>query len=266
MSLGPAEDRERPERRREPRVEHVLARGSASSSRTRHRRPASVSATVSCPSGHSHKGSWCPHQICREMFQSGAFSSESIANRCCDSGWYWTRRARSASSAGFFSSSIEHHHWSEIVGSIRVSQRSQRATVWRYASRLTSRPRSLVQSRMRSSASSCVRPASSPAFSFIRPSGPITDGSGRPWSRPMSKSSRVVRRRHLEGAGPELDVHSLVSDHRDRALDKRHEHLAADRVARSARRRGSPPRPRRPGSSPAAPSRSSRRRRRPTNG
>ena len=65
------------------------------------------------------------------MFQSGAFSSESIANRCCDSGWYWTRRDRSASSAGCLSSSIEHHHWSEISGSILLLQRSQSATVCR---------------------------------------------------------------------------------------------------------------------------------------
>ena len=47
----------------------------------------------------------------------------------------------------------------------------------------------MIQSRTRSSASSCVSPASSPASSFIRPSGPITDGSGSPWSRPISKSS-----------------------------------------------------------------------------
>ena len=46
-----------------------------------------VSATVTCPSGQYQTGSWWPHQICREMFQSGAFSSESIAKRCCDSGW-----------------------------------------------------------------------------------------------------------------------------------------------------------------------------------
>ncbi len=46
----------------------------------------SVSSTVSWPSGHSQTGSWCPHQIWREMFQSGAFSSDSIANRCWDSG------------------------------------------------------------------------------------------------------------------------------------------------------------------------------------
>ena len=83
--LRPAEGRERPQRGREPGVEDVLAArqlgraalGAASGS---------VSSTVRCPSGQSHTGSWWPHQICREMFQSGAFSSESIANRCCDSG------------------------------------------------------------------------------------------------------------------------------------------------------------------------------------
>ncbi len=91
----------------------------------------SSSTQVTCPSAHSHRGSWCPHQICREMHQSGAFSSESIAKRCCDSGWYRTRRSRSAASAGCFSSSILHHHWSEISGSIRLSQRSQSATEWR---------------------------------------------------------------------------------------------------------------------------------------
>ena len=46
-----------------------------------------VSAQVTCPSGQYQIGIWCPHQIWREMHQSGAFSSESIAKRCCDSGW-----------------------------------------------------------------------------------------------------------------------------------------------------------------------------------
>ena len=91
----------------------------------------SVSSTVRCPSGHVQMGSWWPHQICREMFQSGASSSDWIAKRCCDSGWKTTRRSRSAASAGFFSSSIEHHHWSEISGSIRFSHRSQSGTEWR---------------------------------------------------------------------------------------------------------------------------------------
>ena len=134
--------------------------------------------------------------------------------------------SRSASSAGFFSSSIEHHHWSEISGSIRVSQRSQSATECRYASRFSSRPRSLIQSRMRSSASSCVRPASSPASSFIRPSGPITDRLGQAVVAPDLEVERVVAGRHLQRAGPELEVHALVGDHR---------HARARRTARAPR-------------------------------
>ncbi len=93
------------------------------------------------------------------MFQSGAFSSESTAKRCCDSGWNVTRPDRIASSAGCFSSSIEHHHWSETSGSIRDLQRSQKATVWRYDSRFTSCPCSRSQSRISLSASSCVSPS-----------------------------------------------------------------------------------------------------------
>src|SRR5918992_1814104 len=91
----------------------------------------SISVTVAWPPGHSHSGSWCPHQIWREMFQSGELSSEAIANRCCDSGWKRTRPERSASRAGCFSSSIEHHHCSEISGSILVLHLSQTATVCR---------------------------------------------------------------------------------------------------------------------------------------
>ena len=47
----------------------------------------SVSSTVMCPSGQYQAGIWWPHQIWREMYQSGAFSSESIAKRCWLSGW-----------------------------------------------------------------------------------------------------------------------------------------------------------------------------------
>ena len=120
------------------------------------------------------------------MFQSGAFSSDSIAKRCCDSGWNVTRPERIASSAGFFSSSIEQNHWSEMRGSMRVLQRSQTPIVCRYDSRFSSWSCSFSHARMRSSASSCVSPARSPASSFMRPSGPIAVISGRPWSRPIS--------------------------------------------------------------------------------
>jgi hypothetical protein len=65
------------------------------------------------------------------MFQSGASSSDEIAKRCCDSGWKTVFRPRSAAIAGSFSSAIEHHHCSEISGSIRLWQRSQVGTAWR---------------------------------------------------------------------------------------------------------------------------------------
>ena len=120
------------------------------------------------------------------MFQSGASSSDEIAKRCCDSGWKRTRPERSASSAGRLSPSIEHHHCGEISGSILVLQRSQSATVCRYDSRFSSWSRSRSQARIRSSASSWVRPSSPPDSAFIRPSGPITVSSGRSWSRPIS--------------------------------------------------------------------------------
>ena len=66
----------------------VLVLDEPTSARDPHSRHASgsVSCTVTWPSGHSQSGSWWPHQICREMFQSGASSSDAIAKRCCDSG------------------------------------------------------------------------------------------------------------------------------------------------------------------------------------
>ena len=85
--VRPAERRERPERRREPRVEDVriaLELGRAALGARRRARPPSRSEW---PSGQYQTGIWWPHQSWREMHQSGASSSEAIANRCCDSGW-----------------------------------------------------------------------------------------------------------------------------------------------------------------------------------
>ena len=42
---------------------------------------------------------------------------------------------------------------------------------------------------------------------------------------------RIVPGRHLESARAELRIDPLVLDHRHRALDERHDHLAPDRVA-----------------------------------
>ena len=85
--LGPAERRERPERRREPRVEHVGVARRARPSRTRRTRSGCGQAAVRWPSGHVQIGIWWPHQSWRETHQSGACSSDSIAKRCWLSGW-----------------------------------------------------------------------------------------------------------------------------------------------------------------------------------
>ena len=71
---------------------------------------------------------------------------------------------------------------------MRSRDRLQCPTECRNGSRFSISPRSSSWPRMRSSASACVSPANSPASSDIRPSRPITIGSGRPWSRPISQS------------------------------------------------------------------------------
>ena len=87
--VGPAERREGPQRRREPGVEHVgLARQLRRAALGARRRLGLLHRQW--PSGQYQTGIWWPHQICREMYQSGAFSSESIAKRCWLSGWKTT--------------------------------------------------------------------------------------------------------------------------------------------------------------------------------
>ena len=56
----------------------------------------------------------------------------------------------------------------------------------------------------------------------------------------------VVGRGDLDHAGAELQVHIIVGDDRDLAVDQRQEHLFADQVPGSARPRDAPPRRYRP--------------------
>ena len=72
--FGPAQGRERPERRGEPGVEHVaIARERDRACRNAWAPPprasASVSSTKTSPSGPYQAGIWWPHQIWREMHQ-----------------------------------------------------------------------------------------------------------------------------------------------------------------------------------------------------
>ena len=253
--VRPAERRERPERRREPRVEDVLAAHELGASRTP-RRLGGVSWTVTCPSGHSQTGSWCPHQIWREMFQSGAVlervDREPVLRLRVEANAAGRAAPRApASSAPPSSTTTEAR---SAARSATCSGRRARPCDGS-DSRFSSWSCSRSQSRMRSSASSCVRPASSPASAFMRPSGPITVSSGQPVSAADLVVVRVVARRDLERAGPELELDALVGDHRH-ARARRTERPPRGRRGRGSARRRDARRPRRRrGSSPAGRSR-----------
>ena len=185
------------------------------------------------------------------MFQSGAVSSDSIANRCCDSGWiadapFAERRQRRLLQLLHRAPPLERDQRLDprsapLAGRDRVpvGSRASRAGRARAAKRGPARP---------------PRPGSvrraSPASSFISPSGPITVSSGKPWSRPISKSFGVVAGRHLQRARTELGLHPLVGDDRYAALDDRDDDLLPDEIRGSARRPDAPRRRRRRGSSP----------------
>ena len=146
--VGPAERRERPQRRREPRVEHVgrllpaVALGP--------RRPAPRSE----PSGANQTGSRWPHHSWREMHQGRIDSIQSKKIFSSRFGWNVMRPLRTASIAVAASSSILQNHCSETIGSTRAPERWQKPTEWCSGSSATIRP----------SARSCASAASWPSL------------------------------------------------------------------------------------------------------
>ena len=140
-----------------------------------------------CPSGHVQIGIWCPHQSWRETHQSGAFSSESIANGAGSRGGSGRAALSSAAIAGAASSSIRHHHCGETSGSIREWQRSQVGDRVAVALALLELAVLLQPRRRRARRPPSGQPLEA-ASAIIRPSGPITVSVARPWSRPISKS------------------------------------------------------------------------------
>ena len=205
--VGPAERRERPERRREPRVEDVLARAVSSAEPHSAHASGSVSATVTCPSGQYQTGSWWPHQIWREMFQSRSVLQPVERRRVLATpGGSGRARLDRGDRGRCELAPSRSHHCSEMSGSMRLLAalavadgvpvvlallelvRARAAHVERRARR----PPPASARRARRRRRSCS------------PSGPITVSSGRSWSRPISKSSRVVAGRDLERAGAEV--------------------------------------------------------------
>ena len=129
--LGPAERRERPQRGAEPRVEHVgLPRQLGRPALGAGGRLAGAPPSRDRP-GSTTPGSGAPTRSaarCTSRARSRASRSRSGAGSPGGSG---SRRSRSASSGGCLISSIEHHHCSEMRGSMREWQRSQNATLCR---------------------------------------------------------------------------------------------------------------------------------------
>ena len=91
---------------------------------------------------------------------------------------------------------------------------------------------------LRSSASACVSPASSPASSFIRPWGADHRELRQVVVAPDLVVGRVVRGGDLERAVPKAHLDALVRDHRHAALDARHHTSRPTRGACTARRPG----------------------------
>ena len=255
--LRPAERRERPERRREPGVEDVrvaLDLGRAALGAGVGRRP----GAVTWPSGQYQSGSWCPHQSWREMFQSGISSSESDRELVLRLGVVPHTPLAQRLERGL--AQLLHRHPplerdERLDPRVAALARADRSAGSAPASRAGRAPSARRESR--SSASSCVSPASSPAFSFIRPSRPITvigrAGRGRGRSRsPSGRGPGVTLSAPVPNSGSTRS--SAITG--TRALDVRDDRLLADERRGSARRRDAPRRRRRRASSPDGRSRS----------
>ena len=181
--VGPAERRERPQARREPRVEHVgVLLPAVALGRLR-------ADVASRPRRGTRRGSGGPTRAGARCTRAGC-SRASRGSACAGSrGGRAARPSCTASIAGAASSSIS--RTTAARSAARSARRSGASTAPR-ACRARSRaiaPCSRSAATTASRASSGVKPAKrSPASSFMRPSSPITMISSSPCARPISKS------------------------------------------------------------------------------
>ena len=224
--VRPAEDRERHEPRREPGVEDVGVAASAAARRTSPQADGSASpgfGTVTCPSGQYHAGISCPHQSWRETHQSRMFFIHSSYVFFQSSGTKRVSPASVAATAFSASGPIFTNHWSETSGSRTVSQRWQRPIGEDV--RLLAAAEALRR-RGPGGPSSAPRPGRArrtprPASAVIFPSKPMTVDDVEAVPPPRLEVVRVVRRRDLHDARPELRVDERVRDDGDRPARQR---------------------------------------------
>ena len=140
------------------------------------------------------------------------------------------RPLRTASIAVAASSSILQNHCSETIGSTRAPERWQKPTEWCSGSSATIRPSARSWASAASWPSSSESPSHSGFRSRSRPCSSMNSSVSSPWSSAISKSSRIVARRHLQGARAEPDLDPVVADDRHRPVDQRHDRGAPDQV------------------------------------
>ena len=189
VSLGPAERRKRPERRREPGVEHVLVLPEPAllhpRSWTARSRPRWCGR-----SGSTTRDPLSPPELPRDS--RGGFSRASRERRRPGS----PAELHPALADRLYCGCCELFHVHvPLLGDERLDPRPWSGRSGPPSGDTTRVPRAgRAPATTRGSASRPppVAPARSPACSFIRPSRPMTVSSGRPWSRPISKSKVVA--------------------------------------------------------------------------
>ena len=225
--LGPAQRGVGPERRREPRVEHVLrllpalALGRARPARRRSRR----ARTTRAAGGPTRAGATCTRAGCSP-------SSRGRSWRCASGG---SARGRSltASMAGRASSSMRQNHCSETRGSMRAPRAAavpHGVAVGLLAAqrpaRRAARPPRARGPRPRS------RPPSQSGRRSRRRAVEVDRGQRRqPVAAADLEVDRVVARRDLERARAEVGLDLGVGDDRHAAAHERHDRGACRQVA-----------------------------------
>ena len=144
--------------------------------------------TVTWPSGQYQAGMRWPHHSWRLTFQSRMFSIQSKKTFSKRGGTILVRPPRTASMARAAIGFTSMNHWVIRRGSTTSSLRWQRPSTRSCGRASTRSPRASRSARIFLRASSRVRPAYAPAFSFMWPSSVITSISGRSWRWPVSKS------------------------------------------------------------------------------
>ncbi len=223
--VGPAERRVRPQRRREPGVEHVgrllpaVALGPVdlhhvgAVGREPDRQPVAPPQLARDAPGPDRL-----HPVEEDLLEP--LRVERDAARC--------GRPSMAVSA---SSSILQNHCSDTIGSTRAPERWQKPTEW--CSGCSADDAALERAAGRARPRGPPRARSPPTPAAGRAAGrcsSMNSSVSSPWSRPISKSIGSWPGVTFRRARAEADLDAVVADDRHRPVDQRHDRRAPDQV------------------------------------